>query len=133
MKPVVVMQKGARPLPYHEHRERWLTSEWFWYQANVFPEMMKDQMVKEEAKELIQKRRESILPYVEEDTQTDYGRLFEMLADLTDEDGALAELQDSEKVAKWVLGDPDADPGPEPEFEPPTTGENSLDRKSGEK
>ena len=67
---------------------------------------------------------------MQEDTQTDYGRLFEMLADLTDEDGTLAELQDSEKFAKWMLGDPEADPGPEPDFEPPTTGEYLLDEKA---
>ena len=95
--------------------------------------MMNQNMEKEEASDLIQKRRESILPYVQEDTQTDYGRLFEILADLTDEDGALAELQDLEKVAEWVLGDPEADPGPEPEFEPPPTGEYLLDGESWEK
>lgn len=119
-------------LGFHEHRERWLTNEWFWYQANIFPEMMNQQIEKEEAKDLIQKRYEDILSYLEENTQTDYGRLFETLADLTDEDGALAELQDLGKVAKWVLGDPEADPGPEPEFEPPPTGENLLDKASQE-
>ncbi len=50
-------------LVYHEHRERWLTNEWFWYQANVYPEMMREQIDKEEAKEMIQQRLESIFPY----------------------------------------------------------------------
>ena len=92
-----------------------------------------DDIEKEEAKELIQNRRESISPYLQEDTQTDYGCLFEILADLTDEDGALAELQDLERVSKWVLGDPEADPGPEPEYETAPTGENLLDLASQEK
>ena len=117
-------------LGYHEHRERWLTNEWFWYQTNILPEIMRMKIEKEEAEELIQKRLNNIIPYSQEDTQTDYGRLFEMLADLTDEDGALAELQDLEKVAKWLHGDPDADSGPEPEFKPPPRGDNLLDRKS---
>ena len=52
----------------------------------------------------MQERLESISSYIEEDFQTDRGRLFELLADLTDEDGAWAELQDMEDVADW-LGD----------------------------
>jgi hypothetical protein len=120
-------------LGYHEHRERWLTNEWFWYQTNIYPEIMRSIIEKEEAENIIRKRLESILPYSMENTQTDYGRLFEILADLTDEDGVLAELQDLERVSKWVLGDPEADSGPEPEFEPPPTGENLLDKASQEK
>jgi hypothetical protein len=120
-------------LGYHQHRERWITDEWFWYQANIFPEMMNQRIEKDEAKELIQNRRESISPDMQDNTQSDYGRLFEILADLTDEDGALAELQDLERVSKWVLGDPEADPGPEPGLEPPPTGENLLDKESQEK
>jgi len=27
-------------LGYHEHRERWITDEWFWYQANPLPDMV---------------------------------------------------------------------------------------------
>lgn len=120
-------------LGFHEHRERWLTDEWFWYQANAYPEMMQDQIDREEAKEMIQHRLESIRPYIQEDTQTEYGQLFETIADLTDDDGALVELQDLGNLAGWLLGDTDGDPGPEPEFEPSPTGENLLDKASREK
>lgn len=116
-------------LGFHEHRERWITDEWFWYQANVYPEMMQDQIDREDAKEMIQKRLDSIRPYIRQDTQTEYGQLFETLADLTDDDGALAEFQDLENLAGWLLGDP----GPEPEFEPSPTGENLLNQASREK
>jgi hypothetical protein len=51
-----------------------------------------------------------------------------MLADLTDEDGALAEMQDIEHLADWLI-DSDED---EPEIIPPT-GENLLDEESREK
>jgi hypothetical protein len=120
-------------LGFHEHRERWLTNEWFWYQANTYPDMLKEQIDKEEAKEMIRQRLESILPYAQEKTQSEYGQLFELLADLTDDDGALAELQDLGDLKDWLLGDPEADPGPEPESEPPPTGENLLDPASREK
>lgn len=92
-------------LGYHEYRERWFTNEWFWYQANLFPEQLQKQLTLEEAEELLDQRRESIDPYVEEKTQTQRGRLFEMLADLTDEDGAYAEMQDFDDLADWLGND----------------------------
>jgi hypothetical protein len=115
-------------LGFHQYRERWLITEWFWYQANLFPDMMQQQLEKEEAKELIQQRFESIQPYVGEDTQTDRGKLFEMLADLTDEDGALAELEDLDSLTDWLVEDTED----KPDLNPPT-GENLLDQDSREK
>jgi Protein of unknown function (DUF2958) len=120
-------------LGYHEHRERWITGEWFWYQSNLSPELMREQIDKEKANELIQQRRESIASHLGEDVQTEYGQFFEMLADLTDEDGALAEIEDMGDIAVWLLGVSPDDPAPEPELKPPPTGENLLDKASREK
>ena len=120
-------------LCYHNHRERWLTDEWFWHQANAYPEMMQDKFDKEEAKKMIKQRMEHIQSYLGESEQTEYGQLFELLADLTDEDGALAAIRDLGDPADWLLGNSEADVGPEPELEPPPTGENLLDRASREK
>jgi len=50
------------------------------------------------------------------------------LADLTDEDGALAEMQDLEHLADWLVDDSED----EPEIIPPI-GENLLDDESREK
>jgi len=116
-------------LGYHEHRERWLTNEWFWYQANVYPEIMRDQIDKEDAKEMIQQRLESILPYSQEDTQSEHGKLFEILADLTDDDGALVEMEDLESLDIWLLEVDQKFPLQEPS----PTGENLLDQASREK
>ena len=91
-------------LGFHEFRERWLTDEWFWYQGHSFPSVIEASIPKEEALELVKQRLESISPYTGQQTQTGRGRLFEMLADLTDEDGAWAELQDMGDLADW-LGD----------------------------
>jgi hypothetical protein len=120
-------------LGYHEHRERWIAGEWFWYQSNLSPELMRVQIEKEEANNLIQQRRDSIASHLGQDVQTEYGQFFEMLADLTDEDGALAEIEDMGDIAVWLLGISPDDPAPEPEFEPPPTGENLLDKASREK
>jgi hypothetical protein len=113
---------------YHEYRERWITDEWFWYQANPLQDLLSQRIEKEEAQELLQERVERIQPDIRPDTQTERGKLFELLADLTDEDGALAELEDIEHLADWLVNDADS----EPEIIPPT-GENLLDDESREK
>ena len=91
-------------LGYHEYRERWITGEWFWYQANTTPGLLRQQVGKDEVDELLEQRLASILPDVDDRTQTDRGRLFELLADLTDEDGALAELEDLGDDWERLLG-----------------------------
>ena len=113
---------------YHEYRERWITEEWFWYQANSYPDLLRKKLEKEDAQELLKQRWEDIQPDLRKDSQTERGKLFEMLADLTDEDGALAEIQDIEHLADWLINDSED----EPEILPPT-GENLLDDESREK
>jgi hypothetical protein len=88
-------------LGFHEYRERWLTDEWFWHQTPAFPDVVETTTPKGEADDLIKERLESISPFVKPDTQSARGRLFEMLADLTDEDGAYAELQDLGDLLNW--------------------------------
>jgi hypothetical protein len=79
---------------YHEHRERWITQEWYWYRANAHPSGMKQVLEKEDAQERLQQRLEDIAPYIQDVQQSQRARLYEMLADLTDEDGAIAEMED---------------------------------------
>jgi hypothetical protein len=86
-------------LGFHEFRERWFTDEWYWYQSNFHPNLLSEQLTKKEAQELIQQRFKNILPEITETIQSERGRLFEMLADLTDEDGAWAEMQDMENLS----------------------------------
>jgi hypothetical protein len=92
---------GFWGLGFHEYRERWLTDEWRWYLANALPETTGQQIPLEEAKELLEKRLESIRPYVGQPKQSERGRLFEALADLTDEDGAYTEMEDLDDLADW--------------------------------
>jgi hypothetical protein len=81
-------------LGYHDYRERWIADEWFWYRANEFPELLKRQVRKEEAQEVLRQRRAEIASYTGQQTQSKRGKLFEMVADLTDDDGAISEMED---------------------------------------
>lgn len=90
-------------LGYHEHRERWITEEWFWYRANEFPGVLKRQVSKEEAQEVLCERRAAIAGYASQQTQSKRGKLFEMVADLTDDDGAISEMEDmGDDLADWL-------------------------------
>lgn len=79
-------------LGYHEYRERWIDKEWSWYEST--PSGDEEAIPKEEALTLIAERQAEIASEVGHQNQTSRGKLYEMLADLTDEDGALSELQD---------------------------------------
>ena len=92
-------------LGYHEGRERWLVDEWFWYQANPLPKSQATEIIRQEALERLEERHQEVSGYSDEPTQTSRGRLFEMLADLTDEDGAYTELEDLGDLADWLLGE----------------------------
>jgi hypothetical protein len=116
-------------LGYHEYREKWIKGEWFWYRSGANPETMQDQIEKEKAKEMIKQRLVSIQPHFGDYPQTTRGQVFEILADLTDENGAVAELEDIESLLDW-LGDVEKQKTPQ---EPPPNGENLLDQASREK
>jgi hypothetical protein len=115
-------------LGYHEHRERWISQEWFWFQDNPYPNLLQQTLSKEEAREQLEQRLAEIQPQLGRNTQTAFGQLYEILADLTDEDGALAELEDMGELALVFLLQPE----PEKPEMPPPTGENLLDEASRE-
>lgn len=92
------MAKTFFGLGYHDHREHWITGVWFWNQISLDPNSKQKPIGKAEAEEIIQKRREEISPNNKESEQTEYGKLFEILADLTEKDGALAEIEDLESM-----------------------------------
>ena len=79
---------------FHEYRERWISEEWFWYQTQENQVDTQSKMTMEEVTEKLEQRLTDISPHLGQDTQTEIGWMFEQLADLTDEDGALAEMQD---------------------------------------
>lgn len=90
-------------LGYHESRERWITDHWYWYTATLFSDTLQQHLALPEAQALLEQRQAEIEPHITDQTQTPYGALFELLADLTDEDGALSELEDLGAAAHWLL------------------------------
>ena len=87
-------------LGYHEYRERWIVDEWYWYQS--MRELESERVPRETARQMIEERRRTLLAYGQQNTQTRRGQVFEMLADLTDEDGAYTEMED---LPEWLFGD----------------------------
>ena len=112
-------------LGYHQLRERWIHEEWFWYQASPNPDLLRQRIEKEKAKEILEQRLADIRPHLGKETQTERGRMFELLADLTDEDGALAEMEDLENISHFLF-DKSED---QLQINPPT-GDNLLDDES---
>ncbi len=94
-------------LGFHQHRERWLVDEWRWYTHSTHSRGLEQTLSKEEAFRKIDKRREQIAPYVTDGERSSRARLFELIADLTDEDGALAELEDLGDFPDFWEGDAD--------------------------
>jgi hypothetical protein len=86
----------------HEQRERWLVDEWFFHRPNVFPGDEAQILDTAEVKQLIHDRREKAQAAARQTTQSERGKLFEMLADLVDEDGAYAEMQDLDDLTDWL-------------------------------
>ena len=81
-------------LGFHEYRERWIHQEWFWHQTPASMVDPLEEVTKEEALARLRARQSEISRYLNDDEQSEQGRMFEAMADMTDDDGALAEMQD---------------------------------------
>ncbi len=68
------------------------------------PKLLEQTMDKGAARQLLEERREDIHLDVGRAQQSERGKLFEMLADLTDEDGAYTEMQDLDDMTDWLEG-----------------------------
>lgn len=80
-------------LGYHEHRERWIADRWQWYESQRKQETL-PVLVKEDAYRQIKEREAFIKANATPSKPSPRARLYELLADLTDEDGALSEMDD---------------------------------------
>lgn len=81
-------------LGYHEQRERWIADTWQWYEseqnAEKFPMLSKTEALAQisEREAFVRANATPSQP------QSRRAQLYELIADLTDEDGALSELED---------------------------------------
>lgn len=92
-------------LGFHDHRERWITDVWSWYEGSELSKVREQRLSREAVAQLIAQRQQEITPYLNQSTQSSRGKLYEFLADLTDEDGAISELEDLEDAADWLFGE----------------------------
>lgn len=80
-------------LGYHEYRERWIVDTWQWYESQQNPSK-KVALHKEEAITQVKEREAYVRANATPTQQSRQAQLYELMADLTDEDGALSELED---------------------------------------
>lgn len=92
-------------LGFHDYRERWITETWSWYEAMETRAVKEQRLSPEEIERVISERLAEISPHLRESTQSARGKLYELLAELTDEDGAISELEDLGDAADWFFGD----------------------------
>ncbi len=83
-------------LGLHEQRDRWIVDEWFWYDSTVTPERLAQSVDYETAQDILRDRRHDVDISAAGHVQTRRGELFDTLADLTDDDGAIADFDDFE-------------------------------------
>lgn len=87
-------------LGFHEGRERWIHEEWYWYESVRGKELKQQSVPNQDARWLIEARYQEVQSQAHQAEQTSRGRVFELLADLTDEDGATIEMED---LPDWFL------------------------------
>lgn len=80
-------------LGYHDQRERWIVDSWQWYVSSR-KEASLPVLPKGEAYTRIKEREAFVRSHITPADQSPRAKLYELLADLTDEDGALSELED---------------------------------------
>ncbi|MCK6581276.1 MAG: hypothetical protein L6Q98_24565 [Anaerolineae bacterium] len=80
-------------LGLHEPRDRWFVDEWSWY-SSADGWKQDQRLNKEQVLWTIEERRAGIQVDAAGHQQSREGALFEMLAELSDDDGALADLED---------------------------------------
>ena len=91
-------QEEGRPLTfyglgYHEQRERWIHEYWRWYESYLDTEGKV--VPKKKAMEQIKEREEWVKGMAaSEPRPTRRAEMYALLADLTDEDGAMIEMED---------------------------------------
>jgi hypothetical protein len=80
---------------YHEYRERWIADVWYWYRSER-RDLEGMTIPREQFAEQLEERAAFVADYSDQDTQSQRGALFEFLADMTDEDGAVIDLEEYE-------------------------------------
>lgn len=90
-------------LGLHEYRDRYFTDEWHFYRSSHMPKTNEASLILDEFMAMLSERQSEVAADMSQHGQSKRGKLFEQIADLTDDDGAIAEFEDFEHL----LGDDD--------------------------
>lgn len=93
-------------LGFHDQREQWITDSWRWHETTpMSTQEANTSSSKTEAEQQIEARRDEVSGQVDDTAPSQRAILFSMLADLTDEDGALTEIEDLENAGllRWLF------------------------------
>lgn len=88
-------------LGLHEYRDRYFTDEWHYYRSQHVSKDSQYALTVDDFMSLLSERQLEVAAELSRHNQSKRGKLFEQIADLTDDDGAIAELEDFEHL----LGD----------------------------
>jgi len=83
-------------LGYDEYKDKYIVDKWGFYWANTFVLEERVDLTKEEIKKKIEERRKEVKKLAKEHKQSKTGKLYEAIASLTDQDGAITLMEDFE-------------------------------------
>lgn len=81
-------------LGLHEYRDRYVHGEWHFYPSSIRPEPDDSTLGVSDVLEMVRVRQAEVTAELRRHTQSSRGKLFEQIADLTDDDGAIADMED---------------------------------------
>jgi hypothetical protein len=95
-------------LGYHEPREMWLQGVWSFYQSDDFSSRQVASLSKTEVQQVLARRRADVERWAQAaPAPSQRALLFGILAELTDEDGALSELEELDEFTEWLGDEPE--------------------------
>lgn len=81
-------------LGYHEYRERWMVDSWRFYESGLLNPKGLETLPKAEALRIIAEHEAEIKRQAKPEARSGQALLYELLAELGDEDSALADMED---------------------------------------
>ena len=78
----------------HEYRDRWYVDEWHFYSSSPYGDLAERSISHDEARRLLAERRAEIMIEARHHQQSKRGQMFEMMAEISDDDGTISDFED---------------------------------------
>lgn len=89
---------------FHHYREEWLVDEWRWYGATPSKQTKMQSLDKDVVREKLAERANYVEREMTDNAPSERALLYALIADLTDDDSAIVELDDLENLG-WRFDD----------------------------